>query len=145
MGRINNLPKEIMLEILTRLRAESVLKCKLVCKPWRHLVRLRSFSQMHLNHLNSDSGKLSFIITNYESVRPKFYYSEYEEDFHETPPISRLTRMELNLPFDGYSLTGSDNGLICFNSCHGDSYGTAYIYNPITREYIILPRFKGNY
>ncbi|XP_026436036.1 putative F-box protein At3g17400 [Papaver somniferum] len=51
--RFNNLPKEITQDILTRLPTESVLDCKLVCKPWRDLIRLPSFSRLHLTHLNS--------------------------------------------------------------------------------------------
>lgn len=100
MRKFNNLPEEIMLEILTRLPTESAIECKLVCKPLRDVVRHQSFSQMHSNRLNSadDSGKLSFIFLTYVQGGIFFYYTEYDENCYETP-FSRTTRMNLNLPF----------------------------------------------
>ncbi|XP_026454422.1 putative F-box protein At3g22710 isoform X2 [Papaver somniferum] len=88
MGRINNLPKEIMSEILSRLPTESVLDCKLVCKRWLNVVLHPSFSHMHFNRLDS---------------------------------------------------------AVCLNASYKGYYGPAYICNPITREYILLPISKRAY
>ncbi|XP_026420291.1 putative F-box protein At1g53550 [Papaver somniferum] len=77
MGNFDMVPLEIMLEILSRVPAESIFECKLVSKPWRDLVRHPSFSQLHFNHLNApDYGKLGFILTGSEK---ELYYSEYDE------------------------------------------------------------------
>ncbi|XP_026452420.1 F-box protein At3g07870-like [Papaver somniferum] len=146
MGRFNTLPKEIILETLTGLPTESVICCKLVCKLWRDLVHDSSFSKMHLNHLNSvddDYGKLSFIIMSRNQEMIKLYYIEYDDD----TLFSKKTRMNLIPPFGKYSFVGSYNGLICFNkwcTFYDYSYrGPACICNPITREYIMLPNIQG--
>ncbi|XP_026420366.1 F-box protein At3g07870-like [Papaver somniferum] len=126
------------------------MECKLVCKPWRDLIHLPSFSQKHLNHLNSasddDSGKLNFVFLH--GVINDFSYDEYDENSDETP-FGRKERMNVNLPFyehaPGYSFAGSCNGLICLHSFRKHIYGPTYIFNPITREYIIFPTSKENY
>ncbi|XP_026423547.1 uncharacterized protein LOC113319518 [Papaver somniferum] len=51
MEMFDNLPKDIILDILTRLPTETVLDSKLVCKPWRDVVHLPPFSQIHLDRL----------------------------------------------------------------------------------------------
>ncbi|XP_026420260.1 F-box/LRR-repeat protein At2g43260-like [Papaver somniferum] len=145
MGNFNMLPYEIMFDIFIRLPIESVLECKLVSKPWRDLVRHPSLAQMHLNHLN-DSGKLSCIFYSHVQGLKTFYYSEYDDNRHEAP-FNRRTRMNLSSPFDDYYFNGSCNGLICFDASLRDEigqwhFGPAHICNPITREYVILPRFK---
>ncbi|XP_026415613.1 F-box protein At3g07870-like [Papaver somniferum] len=150
MVRFNILPKDIMIEILIRLPTQSVLKCKLVSKQWRDLIHHPSFSQLHLNYLNhsdahADAGKLNYIFSTM-GIEKQFYYTEYDdENFHETTPFSRQTRIKLDPPFiDNYILSSCD-GLICFNArCNKEEfyYEPAYICNPITREYIILPKLE---
>ncbi|XP_026378009.1 F-box protein At3g07870-like [Papaver somniferum] len=160
MKGLNSLPEGIILDILTRVPTESVLDFKLVCKPWKDLIRHLSFSQLHFNHHDSadDSGKPSFIFltgensdSDDEGVK-ELYYTEYDENCHETP-FNRKTRINLNPQVQNYYFIGSSNGLICFNSYGGVTsdnvnehhYGPAYICNPITREYIILPNLQGQY
>ncbi|KAI3929918.1 hypothetical protein MKW98_004072, partial [Papaver atlanticum] len=49
-GHINNLPYDILLDIVSRLPVESVLECKLVCKGWLKLLHGRRsfFTNMHI-------------------------------------------------------------------------------------------------
>ncbi|OVA09222.1 F-box domain [Macleaya cordata] len=44
----NFLPEDITLDLLSRLPAELVLECRLVCKSWRTHTYLSSFADMHL-------------------------------------------------------------------------------------------------
>ncbi|XP_026420344.1 F-box protein At3g07870-like [Papaver somniferum] len=56
--------------------------------------------------------------------------------------------LTLTPPFhkDDYSLLGSCNGLICFNqSICLYHHGPACVFNPITREYVILPKCEDMY
>ncbi|XP_026400690.1 F-box protein At3g07870-like [Papaver somniferum] len=144
MGTIYNLPEDIVLDMLNRLPVETVLECKLVCKPWKDVVHHPSFPQKHLNHHLDDSDKLNFIFSNLEQDPEELYYAEYDEDYHEVP-FNRNVRINLSPLFYKYgcSLAGSCNGLICFNSYYEGYYGPVYICNPITREYVILPEFEG--
>ncbi|XP_026445466.1 F-box/LRR-repeat protein At2g43260-like [Papaver somniferum] len=75
-----------------------------------------------------------------------FYYSEYDDNCQEAP-FNRRRRMNLSSPFDDYYFNGSCNGLIWFDAWLRDEigkwhFGPAHICNPITIEYVILPRFK---
>ncbi|XP_026459487.1 F-box protein At3g07870-like [Papaver somniferum] len=142
MEYFNLLPEEITLDIISRVPAESVLECKLVCTNWRCLVGHPSFSKMHLDHLNhpaTDSGELNFIAftssdwwTNYN-----FRYFEYDEN-HESIERMRIRRLNVKIPFGwGTIFVGSCNGLIC---CYSSAY--IWICNPINREYILLPEIN---
>ncbi|KAI3841127.1 hypothetical protein MKX03_007855, partial [Papaver bracteatum] len=46
---MESLPTDAVLEILSRVPAEPVLECKLVCKKWVTLIRGRNFANMHLS------------------------------------------------------------------------------------------------
>ncbi|XP_026438148.1 F-box protein At3g07870-like [Papaver somniferum] len=143
MDLFNSLPEEITLEIISRLPAEDVLECKLVCTNWRSLVGNPLFFKMHLHHVNhpvADSGKLGFIATSYIDPSNSFnlQYLEFNEN-HES--IERITRVNYKPPF-GYEtrFAGLCDGLICL---YRYKYpGITYICNPITREYIMLPEIN---
>ncbi|XP_026454368.1 F-box protein At3g07870-like isoform X3 [Papaver somniferum] len=130
------LPSEVTLDILGRLPVEWVLECR----SWRSLIRRPLFSKMHLrHHLNhptaSDSGKLGFIgLTFQGDENENFRYFEYNEN-HES--IERIRRLNLNLPFGGDTrIVGSSNGLICLSRRYSED--KTCIFNPITREYVML-------
>ncbi|XP_026381162.1 putative F-box protein At3g16210 [Papaver somniferum] len=120
---------------------------------WRDIIRHPSFYQEYLDHLNSaadddDSGKLGFIFFSYDQGL-KIYYIEHDENSRETL-FSGITRMNLNPPFNDWSCVGSQNGLICFDSrymgvSNKHHSGPAYVCNPVTREYVVLPDTEGVY
>ncbi|XP_026384474.1 F-box protein At3g07870-like [Papaver somniferum] len=160
MGNFNSLPHDIMFEILSRLPIESVLEYKLVSKPWRNLIRqYPSFSQT--NHLDS-ARKLSFIFDTPDCYEEDLFwfnevytYTEYNENLNCF--ITRSLRMSSSLPNKFCYILGSCNGLICFNAsldrktkANNQSllllsvYEPAYICNPVTREYLVLPKPVGN-
>ncbi|XP_026411091.1 F-box protein At3g07870-like [Papaver somniferum] len=132
------LPLDIMFDIFSRLPIEKVLESKLVSKNWRDVVLHPSFSQKHLNRLRSseDSGNLGFLFTDYTNSDSKeFYYVEYDEN-NETPIISNR-RINIPTELKSYTVVGSYNGLICIYEL-----SSIIICNPITREYVYLPRLN---
>ncbi|OVA16495.1 F-box domain [Macleaya cordata] len=160
-----HLPQEIMLNILSRLPVESVLKCRLVCKTWSSLPLLHDntyFADMHLrrqqqqlqlrrpfqhdyvyhhqhNNSNADTNKLSFV---FMGCKKSLYYVEYDENDEQSYRTHR--KINLPLPNDKLSLVGSCNGLICLSVELKTFYDPVYIYNPITREFVHLPRVIMN-
>ncbi|XP_026398372.1 F-box/kelch-repeat protein At3g23880-like [Papaver somniferum] len=142
MGNFNNLPSDIVLDIITRLPTESVLECKLVCNPWRNLVSHHPlFSQMHLTHLNQSvdsAGKFGYLV---RAKNYQLHYFEYNESHDETP-IHGTRRINFTPPFRypyNYQVIGSFNGLVCLYG-HGDH--PACIFNPVTKEYVVLPKIE---
>ncbi|XP_026422496.1 F-box protein At3g07870-like [Papaver somniferum] len=140
MGKLDDLLLEIISDILSRLLAESVLECKLVSKSWKDLVSHRSFSQLHLNRLNiDDSGKLGFIFTT-----NTMHYTMYDEI---SGTCIRTARDNFRTPaiISGYYAVAFCNGLVCFDAAYGDDwkyFQPSFILNPITREYVMLPRIE---
>ncbi|KAJ9536583.1 LOW QUALITY PROTEIN: hypothetical protein OSB04_un000232 [Centaurea solstitialis] len=130
--------------ILSRLPVKTIIHCKLVCKKWRNLVSDSSFVNLHF------SRSPTCLIIHYKFHNPsdpvtlKWVELQDKVDHHRLchdPPMGLRLNM---LPIYQHSLmyqVGSVNGLIClwqysskFNRDH------AYICNPVTREYVILPR-----
>ncbi|XP_026428710.1 uncharacterized protein LOC113324626 [Papaver somniferum] len=67
-----------------------------------------------------------------------FYYFEYKDNNDDTP-IDSIKRINFT-PLFGYRVFGSFNGLVCFRT--GFRYDSVYICNPVTREYVKLPKFN---
>ncbi|XP_026405521.1 F-box/kelch-repeat protein At3g06240-like isoform X2 [Papaver somniferum] len=147
MCNFEDLQSDILLDIITRLPIESILDSKLVCKPLRNLVSHHpKFSQLHLDRLNqlADSGELSFILL---IDNQDLYYFEYIEKHDEKkPPVHSIKRINVTLPleFSYYKVLGSFNGLVCLYGWKDtDNDCTACICNPMTREYVELPKINS--
>ncbi|XP_026436657.1 F-box protein At3g07870-like [Papaver somniferum] len=139
MGNFHHLPTDILLDIITRLQTETVLDCKLVCKPWRNLVSHHpSFSRLHLTHLNhsiTDSGKQSFLV---KAENMQLHYFEYDKNNDEAP-VGCIKMIKFTAPFEfHYSFNGSFNGVVCL--CGYKAY-PVYICNPMTKQYALIPEF----
>ncbi|XP_026443271.1 F-box protein At3g07870-like isoform X2 [Papaver somniferum] len=145
MGNFSQLPSDILLDIITRLPAESVLDCKLVCKPRKNLVSHHpSFVQLHSTRLLDDSsdsaGELSFLVSSYFGL----YYFKYDDE-DDTFPIRTFRMINLTPPYRSHEIKvlGSFNGLVCL---HGwDDHYFYCICNPVTKEYVMLPKIEKDY
>ncbi|OVA11938.1 F-box domain [Macleaya cordata] len=163
-----HLPAEIALNIFFRLPVESVLECRRVCKTWRNLLLHDTYiADMHLYrqlgqldgvqryHNNSNIYGTSaaevdlcllFMIVGYEQnvIVKSIYYDRINRDDKQYPS-KKITRRINHLPMKNQYpcnlLLSSCNGLICISSKRGRD-DCVYICNPITREYVDLPRFR---
>ncbi|OVA09219.1 F-box domain [Macleaya cordata] len=153
------LPTEITIEIFSRLPAESILECRRVCRSWRRIINHTNFADMHLrrqllqldqdhkkdqNHSGLGMDFLFLIEVNRERKLYQCYYREYDEDdpWHCYKKLLRVNLPPINC-FN--AIVGSCNGLICFpispNIKNSIIHDPVYICNPITREYVNLPKF----
>ncbi|KAJ9536600.1 hypothetical protein OSB04_un000249 [Centaurea solstitialis] len=143
---MEDLPAELMIDILSRLPVKTIIHCKFVCKKWRNLVLDSSFVDLHLSR--SPTG----LIVHNKPQRSVYDYTDMgtlkwveieDEDDHHHLHHDPLMSLDLNLaPILQYSviyLMGSVNGLICLRH-HSPKVDNTYICNPVTREYVILPR-----
>ncbi|XP_026442091.1 F-box/kelch-repeat protein At3g06240-like [Papaver somniferum] len=148
-------PTEIISDILTRLPTESVLECKLVCKTWMNLIQHSSFPQMHLSRLNhpdsTESGKLRYVYLksdddddDYDRNNHLSYFEFNDiEDWNYVKPIYR--KIIFRTKCEAYIIIGSLNGLVCMYGAQPDipdTRGPAIVFNPVTKEYVVLPEFK---
>ncbi|XP_076918370.1 F-box protein At3g07870-like [Bidens hawaiensis] len=146
---MEELPLQIMVDILSRLPVKTIIHCKCVCKNWRNLVSGSRFANVHLprspaglvflhrpdKHMIGNDHKPGFL---------KWVEIKDEHDhqrLHHDPVMSLDLYHAPVLQTDKLLPVGSVNGLVCLWE-FGPNHDNTYICNPITREYMILPRQK---
>uniref|UniRef100_A0A803LPQ4 F-box domain-containing protein n=1 Tax=Chenopodium quinoa TaxID=63459 RepID=A0A803LPQ4_CHEQI len=133
-----DLPTPLITIILSKLPVESLLRFRCVAKSWRSLIDEQYFINLHLKNSLQNSTHQTLIINdiflyggshNSTNKDPYLYSVDY-------PTLNRAT--VINCPFDCDSfeteIVGSCNGLLCL----ADGIA-AFIYNPSTRKYRVLP------
>ncbi|XP_026402525.1 heat shock 70 kDa protein-like [Papaver somniferum] len=141
MANLNNLPSDILLDILTRLPADKIVQCKVLNKRCLELIFHRSVPQLHLSRLPGlDSGKLSFLAF---SLVQQLYLIEYDE-------CCMMRKVNLILPFRTESpcacrLLGSHNGLACFYGIPNDVVYSDGMLNDAPHSYCICNPLKKEY
>lgn len=80
---------------------------------------------------------MSFIVL---AENQQLYYFDYNENYDEKL-VDGIRRINLTPPFitAGHMVLGSFNGLVCL---YGFKDYTTCICNPVTREYVMLPKFS---
>ncbi|GKA03031.1 F-box associated domain containing protein [Tanacetum coccineum] len=153
MGRLEDLPDEIMCDILSRLPVKSIITCKCICKKWENMVSGSYFVDLHM--LRSPECLLIYqskcVDEDSHSGILKLLEIEDQPDHNHLlrEPFMGIDMADL-FPGSLISLVGSVNGLVClweslWVSLWNEHNKTpicdnTYICNPITREYMILPK-----
>ncbi|XP_026378854.1 F-box protein At3g07870-like [Papaver somniferum] len=151
----DNLPVEIAHDIFSRLLAETVLTCKLVCKTWHNYLShdSASFAKIHLrqlnrpqpDHKNGAAGskvRLGFISLS-KSGHP-LRYGEYYKN-KRAIQFRKITHRLIRKGKCNTDLrVGSCNGLICLAESRSNLADPVHICNPINRECLQLPVFDEN-
>ncbi|KAI3952871.1 hypothetical protein MKW98_005098 [Papaver atlanticum] len=148
------LPSDLILNILCRLPADSVVRCKQVCKckTWKDLLRQPSFAQAHILHQlsqlngnsfpslpshNASNIPIGLLVCFTFTLEPgnQIYYGEYDNQTR-----NKLRKIN-QTPTVGKSVIGSCKGLICFSENYRFYVREpSYICNPITGEYVNIPQ-----
>ncbi|KNA16347.1 hypothetical protein SOVF_089980 [Spinacia oleracea] len=117
-------PVEIIIDILLRLPAKSLIRFKSVCKSWYELINGVDFVNRHLERSLATQTNLHFVYNAHDTLCMADF-----DSFNK--PI------ELNYPFrDSVMVVGSFNGLLCLQS---SNQRPLVIYNPTTQTYKKLP------
>ncbi|XP_050209449.1 F-box protein At5g65850-like [Mercurialis annua] len=142
---VKALPGEIIFEILSRLPADEVVKCRRVSKEWRALVPTPYFSQYHLTRaspivlihsilpqeLSSYDGKLEFYFLDLGAKKNQMVKKYFNKPSF---PVRKYF----------YRMFFSCNGLIVFETEYWRAnYPNFSIYNPITQQDITLKKPFG--
>ena len=115
-------PEEILQEILVRLPAKSVLRCRAVCRGWRRLTTDPAFLVAHHRH----QPTLHFI-SSFGGTGVNNYYSL------DAIRLQKAERQPVLWP-RGCRFDASCDGLVVIGG---------YICNPATRQWAPLSRWKG--
>ncbi|XP_010274506.1 PREDICTED: F-box protein CPR30-like [Nelumbo nucifera] len=122
------IPEEIMVDILSRLPAKSLLRFRCVCKSWYTLLHRPSFIQIHLNRAVETENDRKIILTC--SGTRSLYSVDYDA-------CDKAVLLKHPLGKSVVELLGSCNGLLCTKA---SDTGDMFIWNPSTGEYNIVPK-----
>ncbi|XP_028065727.1 F-box/kelch-repeat protein At3g06240-like [Camellia sinensis] len=139
-------PRPVLINLLSRLPAKTLLQFRCVCKSWCSLISTPDFITTHLKfNLNPTSPSQTHHrheLLRYFSLNPRReHYSLRLDD----EPFTEL--IDLHCPFkprsnNYFRLVGSFHGLICLSDdCFGYTY-TIILWNPSIRKYVTLPKPK---
>nr|GMD33332.1 putative F-box protein At3g52320 [Ipomoea batatas] len=144
MASVDFLPKEILVQILSKLPAKSLVRFKCVSEFFCSLIVDHSFADLHRNwSLTLPSSRMSILISLpicVEDARLRWHYTiNYSEENQGILHANRLRYIDDdgNL-FRKVYISSSVDGLICF--CTYSRLGDAIaIHNLSTRKHISLP------
>lgn len=126
------LPREIILDILSRLPVTSLLQCKLVCRTWKHLAQDPLLVGMHFSR--SGKNDLCLILHCDYPTRNQLYSIKLSPHSKDNQRVNIIHVP----PLPKFDVLGSCKGLLCL--CDSLTKNSLYIYNPFTRDYIELPK-----
>ncbi|PSS05964.1 F-box protein [Actinidia chinensis var. chinensis] len=130
----DNLPSDVLIEILTRLPVKSLVLFSCVCKHWYTLITNPVFISTHLNRSHN---QLLF-------VRHYNMFQEMERYALHFPSESYGEYAELECPVKSvneyFRILGSCNGLICLSDDYSTHTDTIVIWNPSVRRSVTLPK-----
>ncbi|KAA8524836.1 hypothetical protein F0562_011259 [Nyssa sinensis] len=133
---MKNLPRDIALDILSRLPITSLLQFRFVCRSWRFLSQDPDLVKLHFSRTAKNNPCLIFHCD--YPIRNQLYFVDFsDQDDNQTV---RKIDTPICAAMPEFYVVGSCNGLLClYNSLYNDP---VYIYNPFTRDYKRLPESR---
>ena len=141
--RKNDLPHDIVLNILTRLPAKSVIRFRCVCKTWDSSITTPYFISTHLNNLahDHDNGDGDGYIIHMPWSSNASNRAVCTVAFDRT--FDRISEIEFLFVFPSrpIQIVGSCNGLLCISGTCGLDISdyVIYLWNPSIRKFKRLP------
>ncbi|KAJ4832949.1 hypothetical protein Tsubulata_024095, partial [Turnera subulata] len=127
LSRMENLPHEVMLDILSRLPTASLQIVKLVCKSWHNMAQDPSFVEMHFTRM-AEPDPCLILHSDYPVLNQ--LYALYFYGYNDNRGFVRKFSVPPVMP--EFDVVGSCNGWLCL--CDSQYKNTFYVYNPFTSE-----------
>jgi F-box interacting protein len=138
----NELPEDLVTQILLCLPVVSLLRFKSVCKSWYALITNQNFITKHLLH-NKNSNTQHLLLTTRDKTIVSTISQETLQISH-TPLPPRYLGIDKKIPV---FVVGSCNGLVCLHDFHEFSVDENFFYefhdviwNPATKETNVIPK-----
>ncbi|KAK2986391.1 hypothetical protein RJ640_008802 [Escallonia rubra] len=131
---VSPLPDDVIIEILTRLPADFVLECRMVCTKWRKLISSPYFAEEHLKRVDQSTFvQLDCCISHLR----KFNMLILDEAAQRGARLTKIcVGSESSMTKYHPKLFGSCNGLLLFQGLMNRT--TLFVSNPTTHEEITL-------
>ncbi|KAH6827336.1 hypothetical protein C2S53_015399, partial [Perilla frutescens var. hirtella] len=129
-----NLPSHIILEILSRLPAKSITRCKFVCKQWLDLIADPYFASLQFTR-----SKPGVAIHQSEPSKNLLRLVDFEDasDLAHDPTVEIDLKSLSPFPDSTIVVDGSVNGMLLLRDSN-HKHETLHVCNPLTRECIRL-------
>ncbi|KAI4363760.1 hypothetical protein MLD38_019935 [Melastoma candidum] len=144
--RMEDLPREIILDVLYRLPVTSLIRFRLVCRSWRSLSQDPLLVDDHLS-LTAENGPFLVFHSDYP-IRNQLRFVELSAAMassgipspQERAPVVRRFSLPFRDSMPEFDVVGSCNGLLCLS----DSFfrEPLCVYNPFTGEFRSLPQSR---
>ncbi|XP_042056536.1 F-box protein At5g49610-like [Salvia splendens] len=136
IDRLNDLPQEIIIDILSRLPFQTIMISKCICKSWRDLVKSPYFVWLHSHHAALTSARLpAFEDLKFSRAHSLLGFIGGNEIIQKPPKGSVLYTHTFPEPYKPF-IHSSVNGLLFMIDF--ESMSKLFICNPITREYVTI-------
>ncbi|XP_026437173.1 uncharacterized protein LOC113335283 [Papaver somniferum] len=142
---MDDLPRDILENILSGLPFKEALHAKRVCTTWRVILRYKTakpgifFAFCHVEHRTTCREELFYEDehNHYDNAKINHYYS-----YDTLTKIEHSKFIKESSPRN--TMVGSCNGLICFGKKTEDALGAVpfIICNPLTGESVFLPEYN---
>ncbi|KAK7263693.1 hypothetical protein RJT34_31287 [Clitoria ternatea] len=129
------LTNELVLEILYRLPATTLVKCTSVCKRWYKIIKSHSFI---LSHLQRSLSQQPFLLVR-QTAQPSTTLAPYSlcSYSHHTPPrLSIVAKLHYSFPVLMGPIGDVVNGVVCLCFFPSD----IILWNPMIQKHFRLPK-----
>ncbi|KAL5581728.1 hypothetical protein UlMin_014170 [Ulmus minor] len=132
---MENLPREIVFDILSKLPISSLVQFKYVCRSWRFLAQDPHLVEFYNTRSVENNPCLIFHCD--FPIRNQLYFVDFDANNNEKEVVKKIqTPFCASMP--EFDVVGSCNGLLCLSdSLYNDAL---YVYNPFNRDYRELPK-----
>ncbi|KAK7848032.1 F-box/kelch-repeat protein At3g06240 [Quercus suber] len=127
---MSNLPRELIVDILSRLPVKSLCRFKCVSKPWRTLISHPDFVKTHLHRAQFKR----LILASADSLYSVDHETSYENDVVAVA-LDNFPLDQNDDQFYPIAIISSCNGLLCLNL----QPDTFFVFNPATHESARIP------
>ncbi|KAK2640839.1 hypothetical protein Ddye_022602 [Dipteronia dyeriana] len=133
---MENLPRDVALDIFSRLPVSSLVQIKCVCKSWCALAEETRLPSMH--HAHATSRNPCLVLNSACQTENKLQFICSGDGFNQYSSKVRSLDGRFNTAMSEYQVVGSCNGLLCVSNSY--YYDPITICNPIIGDYIELPK-----
>ncbi|XP_074365505.1 F-box protein At3g07870-like [Apium graveolens] len=135
---LDRFPREILLDIVSRLPITSVMQSWFVCRSWHNLSLDQNLSSLHFSKAATRNPFLIFHSD--DPIRNELSFAEIPGSNDDGKGIVKKFSTPFSVLMPKFTVVGSCNGLLCL--CDSLYKDAVYIYNPFTRDYKELPKTR---
>ncbi|KNA16446.1 hypothetical protein SOVF_089180 [Spinacia oleracea] len=131
---------DLVQEILVRLPAKTLVRCRCVCKSWCSLISSPNFILDHVCR-NKEAKHHQVLLRSFNNAEKKVRYKLCHDNEH----LDEI--MLIDFPFvskrhDFFRMVGCVNGLVCLSDDMVEVTDTLILWNPMIRRFLTVPELK---